>query len=167
MKFHFSILSGYQGGKREVVIMDFKTTAEIQRMTSVQSSTLGNNNKSPLKKVMKKKHLFLERLHFLKQRVFGNKILSFCLHRLQVKHTSSSNCPYWSTVMIFFQWRWNGDVPCKSANWEANKFLLVIKRLVCGQSGLVSQLTRFMLRLRLRQLGMHFFSDLVPGDGGV
>lgn len=31
----------------------------------------------------------------------------------------------------------------------------------------VGQLTRFKLRLRLRQQGAHFLSDLTPGDAGA
>lgn len=43
----------------------------------------------------------------------------------------------------------------------------VVPWWVAVGSGSVSQRTRFMLRLGLRQLGTHFFSDLVAGDAGA
>lgn len=40
--------------------------------------------------------------------------------------------------------------------------------VVCSRPGhQLDQLTRFILRLCLRQLGAHFFSDLVTGDAGA
>lgn len=53
-----------------------------------------------------------------------------------------------------------------TVNVIVNRFLLGNK-FVWSHPGVTGQLTRFMLRLRLRQLGTHFFSDLAPGDAGA
>lgn len=83
----------------------------------------------------------------------GNKITSSSPDGPQVKRTSSSNilgpsatCPSWSA----------DDVSCHCDSW-----------VVCGRPGLMGQRPRLILRLRLRQLGTHFFSDLLPGDAGA
>lgn len=114
-------------------------------------------------------------LLFLEHRVCGNKITLSSPDGLQVKRPSpfsilsqTASCPNWNNLNEFSHWR-SDELPCRCEGWNlvANRFLLRVKGLFAVPPGLLGQPTRFILRLCLRQLGTHFFSDLVPGDAGA